>query len=438
MLEGGVRGVCESRSVLDPEVIQRCEEIGSAGIAVGIPSFRNAETISHVVRAAAEGMVKYFPELRPVLINSDGGSKDNTMQVVLDTPVPPEVEKIVTPYKGLPGKGSAFNAIFEIASRLKVRLCIVVDSDLRSITPEWIRLLGAPVWENSYGFVAPYYIRHKYDGTITNCLAYPLTQALYGRRIRQPIGGDFGFTGSLALLYSHMDVWKSNIAKFGIDIWMTTTAITEGFRVCQSAMGVKIHDMKAPGSDLGSMFKQVASTMFYLMGVHDVKWARVKGSTPTRVFGDLRYEEPASIEINVENLIDHFESNCDRYSELWERVLEPANLMEVSFAAMSPGEDGFSFPARLWAKIVYDFAVAYNFDCELDRRELVESLVPLYCARTADWALHTRNMTTMEAENLVQRQAEDFEWLKPYLVEKWFKAKAAAAGEPRGPLLVTT
>ena len=416
----------ESRSVLDPAVIRRCEDVGRADIVVGIPSFRNADTIAHVVRNAAEGMVKYFPGLRPVLVNSDGGSSDNTVDVVLQTPVPPGVEKIVTPYKGLPGKGSAFNAIFEIASRLRTRICIVVDSDLRSITPEWIRLLGDPVWKSSYGFVAPYYIRHKYDGTITNCLAYPLTQALYGRRIRQPIGGDFGFTGSLALLYSHMDVWKSDIAKFGIDIWMTTTAITEGFRICQSAMGVKIHNIKAPGSDLGSMFTQVASTIFYLMGEHEVKWIGVRGSTATRIFGDIRYAEPATMEINVENLIDHFEAGYPRYRELWERVLEPSNMLEVSFARQAGCEEDFSFPEKLWAKIVYDFAVAYNFDCDLSRQELVESLVPLYCARTADCALRTRNMTTMEAEQLVQRQAEEFEWFKPYLVEKWMKARSQA------------
>jgi len=427
----------ESRTVLDPEVIRRCEEIGHAGILVGIPSFRNADTIAHVVRTAAEGMVKYFPALKPVMVNSDGGSQDNTTEVFLNTPVPPGVEKIVTPYKGLPGKGSAFHAVFEIASRLKSDICVVVDSDLRSITPEWIRMLGEPVWKNSYGFVAPYYIRHKYDGTITNALAYPLTQALYGRRIRQPIGGDFGFTGSLALIYSHMDVWKTDIAKFGIDIWMTTTAITEGFRICQSAMGVKIHNVKDPGSDLGSMFTQVASTIFYLMGEHEVKWLGVKGSWGTRIFGEVGFEEPYAMEINVENLIDHFMADYPRHLELWERVLEPANLMEVEFARRAGAQEDFVFPSQLWVKIVYDYAVAYNFDCDLSRRGLVTSLVPLYCARTADFALRTRNMTSMEAEQLVLRQAEEFEYLKPYLVQKWLKAKESATGEPLDLLPVT-
>jgi hypothetical protein len=235
-----------------------------------------------------------------------------------------------------------------------------------------------------------------------------------------------------------MDVWQSDIAKFGIDIWMTTTAITEGFRICQSAMGVKIHNVKDPGSDLGSMFTQVASTIFYLMGLHDVKWMRVRGSTATRVFGDIDYEEPSTVEISVENLMDHFEAGYADHRELWERVLEPSNMMEVVHAVQAAQEVGFAFSEQLWAKVVYDFAVAYNFDCDVSRQELVRSMVPLYCARTADTAIRTRNMSTMEAEQLVQRQAEEFEWLKPYLIEKWLKAKARASIEPQGLLPVSS
>ena len=53
--------------------------------------------------------------------------------------------RIVTPYAGLPGKGSAFRTIFRIAAELDVTACCVVDSDLRSITPEWVELLLEPI-----------------------------------------------------------------------------------------------------------------------------------------------------------------------------------------------------------------------------------------------------------------------------------------------------
>ena len=81
--------------------------------------------------------------------------------------------------------------------RSTAQALVVVDSDLRSITPEWIELLAGPILKGGFDYVTPLYARHKYDGTITNTVTYPLTRALYGRRIRQPIGGDFGVSGDL-------------------------------------------------------------------------------------------------------------------------------------------------------------------------------------------------------------------------------------------------
>ena len=99
---------------------------------------------------------------------------------------------------GKSGKGSAFRAIFERGQPLGARACAVVDSDLRSITPEWIARLIGPVVHGEADYVTPLYARHKHDGTITNTVAYPLTRALYGFRVRQPIGGEFGFSADLA------------------------------------------------------------------------------------------------------------------------------------------------------------------------------------------------------------------------------------------------
>ena len=93
---------------------------------------------------------------------------------------------------GVRGKGNNFQNLFRKVVELGAEAVVVVDADLKSITPQWIKHLGEPLF-NEFGYVAPLYVRHKYDGTITNSIAYPLTRALYGRRVRQPIGGDFGF-----------------------------------------------------------------------------------------------------------------------------------------------------------------------------------------------------------------------------------------------------
>ena len=61
-------------SALTPAIKDEIARLGCADIMVGIPSYRNAATIGHVVRAAQAGLVQYFPDLRPVLVNADAGS----------------------------------------------------------------------------------------------------------------------------------------------------------------------------------------------------------------------------------------------------------------------------------------------------------------------------------------------------------------------------
>ncbi|MBW2027152.1 MAG: hypothetical protein JRI90_17775 [Deltaproteobacteria bacterium] len=67
---------------------------------------------------------------------------------------------------------------------LQAKAVVVVDADLKSITPEWIKHLAEPLY-NGFSYVAPLYIRHKYDGTITNGIAYgcanPLEEILASR-----------------------------------------------------------------------------------------------------------------------------------------------------------------------------------------------------------------------------------------------------------------
>ena len=138
--------------------------------------------------------------------------------------------------------------------------------------PEWIELLAGPILKGGYDFVAPLYARHKHDGTITNTVTYPLTRALYGLRIRQPIGGDFGVSGDLVRQYLERDDWTPTSSKFGIDIWMTTEAVTGGFAVCQTRLGAKVHDPKDPGADLGPMFRQVVGTILRLAVPNADRW----------------------------------------------------------------------------------------------------------------------------------------------------------------------
>lgn len=412
---------------LSEETEARLSEIGRTDLLVGIPSYNNAGTIGHVVRAVSAGLAKYFPDRRAVLVNSDGGSLDGTTDVVARSVVDygallisdrqSRLQKIITPYQGIPGKGSAFRTIFEIARRLEAKACAVVDSDLRSITPEWIELLLRPILDEQYDYVAPYYLRHKYDGTITNSIVYPLTRALYGQRIRQPIGGDFGFSGHLAEHYLDQHVWESDVARFGIDIWMTTEAIASGARVCQSFLGAKIHNPKDPSADLAAMLMQVLGASFALMEEHHKVWIAQNGSMPVKIFG-FQYEvgvEP--IHVNVERMIVAFQQGMDDLGFLWEQMLGKDIVAELlPLRSSAPNE--FRIPDDLWVRIIYEAAVAYHHRV-LPREHLLKALTPLYLGRTATFVLETQGLTSAEAEGRVEQLCAAFEKGKPYLIKRW-------------------
>ncbi len=407
-----------AQSALDNQARAFLEKIGSADVVVGVPSYNNAHTIGRVAQSAADGLAKHFSGAKALLMNSDGGSFDDTRDVFLKAPAPGHVHKLAAEYQGMPGKGTALKAIFEACVMLGARGCVVVDSDLRSITPEWIKLLAEPIVKDGAGYVTPLYLRHKYDGTITNSLAYPLTRALYGKRVRQPIGGDFGVSMKLAESYLGKDVWGTETARYGIDIFMTTTAVNEGFDIRQANLGAKIHDPKNP-SDLAPMFRQVVGTMFAMMGRYEDKWVGVKGSRPVPAVGPSFDQEPEPVTVAPGPLIQKFKDGVKANRALWKEFLSKDTLSNVEAAARLD-EGSFSFPARLWVRLVYEFAVAYNSEA-LEPGKLMDSLTPLYFGRTGGFVRETEKMSTAEAEKVIEGVAELYEKEKPYLLDRWEK-----------------
>lgn len=379
-----------------------------------------------MVRAVQAGFAKYFPDKKAILINSDGGSTDGTHEIVEKTVIDDFqpllidrrqslLSKIVTPYHGIPGKGSAFRTIFQIAKELRVKACAVVDSDLRSITPEWIDLLIRPVLSRDFDFVTPYYLRHKYDGTITNSIIYPVTRSLYGKHIRQPIGGDFGFSGKLAEFYLTKDVWESDVARFGIDIWMTTTAVANDFKVCQSFLGAKIHAAKDPSADLSAMLTQVVSALFMLMEEYPDKWKEVRSTDPVPLFGFEFSVGLEPVHVNVDRMIGMFDLGIKELSALLTDILSMDSMKELIETSTS---NPFTFTDELWARIIYDYAIACHKKV-MSLEHILKTLTPLYLGKVASLVMDMAESNALEVENRLERLCTAFEKLKPYLIEHW-------------------
>ena len=404
-------------SAMRDETRREIEQLGSVDIVVGIPCYFSEESVAHVIKMAAAGLHHHFSGMRALVFTSDGGSTDDTRETIADVDLHyPNVYKVSSIYRGIPGKGSAMREILEAGVFLKAKAILFFDSDLKSINPEWVQNLAGPVFAG-YDFVAPQYRRYKFDGTITNTIVYNLTRALFGARIRQPIGGDFAVSRKLAKHYLDQDVWETDVARFGIDIWMTITAVTGGFLACQARLGAKVHGEKDPAADLSGMFRQVVGTIFQLMEQHENFWKRAHPEIEIPSFGSFVGAEVHAFDIDEAALIEYFKVGYQNFAGVWERLIGADD-----FAAVKQLAESDCCPLRLsdevWVRIVYDYACVLR-STPVQRFKLLNTMVPLYYGRVASLVHALKDRDGDGAEAYFEEQAALFEKMKPYLIEKW-------------------
>lgn len=405
------------------EIAREVAEVGSADMMVAIPAYNNELTIAHVMKVAAEGLSTFFADRKCVIFVCEGGSLDETKNVALMTDVGLTVCKMVGTYRGDSGKGSALRAIFKAALDLGVASCALIDGDNRNLTPDWVNNMLTPIAREGFDYVAPYYKRYKYDGTITNLIVYPLVASLYGKKLRQPIGGDFGLSAKFIEVLAGQDVWDVFVGQFGIDVWMTISAITNGVSICQANLGAKIHGAKDPAFSLGPMYLQVISTVFRSMAKFADFWKGIDVVTEVPVKGTALPWEPEPIPISVTRLVEEFNLGMTHFSSLYREILSEETFGRLEQIAKSEvcvpeGYCDFHMPPDLWARIIYDVAVVFN--CwKGNTHKLIDLTSPLYFGQVASIANRTQDLGHAESEMVVDDIIRAFVNEKVYLQQRW-------------------
>jgi glycosyltransferase involved in cell wall biosynthesis len=402
-------------SALSLEACSHIEKIKHADILVGIPSYNNVLTASYVIAQVVKGLETYFPDMRAVIFVSDGNSVDGTLKSVKTVQLPSSVSLIPAIYVGIAGKGSALKAVFEAAQFLGVKAVALVDSDLRSITPEWMKLLLTPALSGT-GLVVPYYSRRKYDGTITNFLCYPITASLYGKNVRQPIGGDFGLSADFVNALLDSPLWKlPEVCEFGVDIFETHTALAKGFEVKQAFLGIKEHDPKDPTKQLKPMFRQVVGTMLTCIEQYEPAWKNVQGMANVAMEGKEEHvNSHPPVPIDLKNMINTYKNSYDQYRTIYQSLLSNEMLKEFEKLKGLNG-DPISFPMEIWAKTVYTFIAAFHKAEPAARDNLVDALQVLWTGRLAAFIQETLPISPTETEERILEQAKVFIRTKSYL-----------------------
>jgi len=364
-----------------------------------------------------DGLEIFFADRDTVIMNVDNASPDGTRDAFLSVETRSPKIYVSTP-EGVRGKGNNVLNLMQKSCDLAAEAIAMVDADLRSIERRWIQKLVNPVLKG-FDFVTPIYLRHKYDGTITNNIAYPLVAGVFGHRLRQPIGGEFGLSTRLARqLLSHEIA--DPVRQFGIDIWLTTHACIHEARICQAFMDApKIHNAKDPGASLDGMFRNVIQVAFDAVVTHPEAWLPLDTTAPSAMFGfgmGAR-EQPEAVTVDTAALHRKFIATFDGHSDNLEGLLATEVWDELQDAVEGdPFEMRFSY--ALWCRIVYDLILAYAEE-SFPREQIVDLLLSLYKGKVLSDILELTEMGAWVAERHVERQVDCFEHQKTYLVESW-------------------
>jgi glycosyltransferase involved in cell wall biosynthesis len=393
--------------------------IARADVVVCIPTANEVESIARTTEQVDKGLSAYFPDMQCAIINCDNHSSDGTREAFFAAPCKTPRLYISTE-SGSGGKGKNVRNFFEKARSLQPKALIVIEADIKNISPVWIRNLGAPILKGA-GFVCPLYMRHKYDATLTTAIIYPLLRCLYGRRVRQANVGDYGFSPKLLDTFLDPALWNETVEDFGVDIWITNIALATKLPIVQAFMGApKVHRLKDQYAYLSVHFREALSTIFELMRVYQSFWEQVKWSKPTALSGtDVQeIETPLPVDIDAARLHHMFLEGFDKYYWLWERVYGPVvapKLQEIR----SIGLQHFSFPTHTWLTILFDSAVEYRRMSHQERSNLLDALLPLYLGKVLSYVRKTERMSLQQAEEYIENECMIFEENKPYITKVW-------------------
>ena len=398
---------------------QKLKKIGQADLVIGLPTHQaNPSVAAQVAIQAIAGAEQHFPDLKTILINVDTG-QDNATRQAVQTTAKTDIPVITGRYQGVLGRGAAVCAIFHAAVELQATAIILLDSWTENITPPWIPGLAWLIINRQADLVRPRYHIPLIDGALNDLLFYPFSRAVWGVNLQLPAGGDFAISTEMAQAVLEQDIWDTEINRAGFDIWLSTFASVEGWRLAQTALGEKRYHAKRPSEAEITIFKEAVGTMLRQLHLRRHIWPQINqvrslptltqfappGQTPS----PPDYDPTEALESLVLGWIDH--------RTLWKQILRPENLTFIEYLAGQPGEH-FYFPSDLWAKVVYDFAVVYNKG-ELDPDAIVTALYPLYLGRLAGFWPEVAGLTPIGRAGTVAAQGVEFEEHRSYLKERW-------------------
>jgi hypothetical protein len=395
---------------------ERLDQIGTSDLVIGLLSPATPETLETVIARARECVAGLHAQIRTVLIHPGESPSDSVTEDVFRVVAIPPAQTVADPGQAM---RAACDTAFAIATNLGARAAAIIISDLDNITAQWIYRMVRPVLELDFDLVTPCYTHSRFEGLLNSGIVAPLTRALYGRRIEHPLGPDFGVSGRLARRFAENAASVREPRTFAS---IAVEAVSQGFEICQAKVGVRQY----PPTDWmnqSSVLAPILDPVFREMAHRAQFWQRIRGSQPVPAFDDpFRTPDPLSPPDSgplpdTHRMFESFELGCSSLQELWRVILPPGALLELGKLSRQPF-DTFHLPDRLWAHVIYDFALGHRLRI-LNADHLLRAMTPLYLAWVASYVREAAALDDAAAAARLEKVSLAFEEAKPYALSRW-------------------
>jgi len=418
-------------NILTDDFLRELMNVGEVDILIGMATCNDAKTAGDVILAVRAGLLKCFARQRAVIINVDCASQDGTPDLVRaasisDIPHASNLHAlrtlhcVSTQVAGEPYGGAALHTILAAADLLRASTCAVFAPDSTAIEPDWVERLVRPVLRDNFDLVTPTYRRHKFDALLVRNLLYPMTRALYGRRLREPYALDFAFSGKLGTHFLGEDVWTQDSAQTGAETLLTVSAMSGDFRIAQSFLGERSRrDQSA--SDLVPAIRRTVGALFWSLEGNYPLWSSAKESQAVATMGPDHEVSVDPIRADRTRLYEMFVHGVAELEPVLKSILSPATMVELQKVTRQ-AEDSLRYPDELWVQTIYEFAASYHKSV-ISRDHIIQALAPLYRGRAFTFLADNGDASGDEVEDYVEALCLTFERMKPSLLEMWAGGK---------------
>lgn len=289
---------------------------------------------------------------------------------------------------------------------------LLLGPEAHTLQASVIHSLAHAVHTGSADLATPNYMLAPREALVNAAILYPVTRALYGASARFPLALDLGLSLRMSERLAAAAQRLISPGDHPTLLWPVAEAAMAGYRVVQVPGGHRT--LPSPDvADLNSLLAQVTASLFADVEAKAATWQRSRPAQAMSASIASQADEPE--QADVQSLLDSFRVAYTNLSEIWSLVLPPQSLLGLKKLSSLP-TTAFRMPPTLWARVMYDFVLAFRLRT-LNRGHLLGALTPLYLGWVASYLLAIDQGES--AELCVEQTALAFESEKPYFVSRW-------------------